>query len=167
MGQLQQILAGLNHRQKLSILAAVLCIAGFLFYGVKWNRERDLRPLYSQLEAEDAAAVVDRLKTAAVEYKVQEGGTILVRRRGLRNCVWRWRARVCLAADASGSNSSTRQALADGVRRTGELPARHRGRTRTLDHGSGGKWREPGYTSHFPKTRFSWRAGNRGRPASW
>lgn len=78
MDQLQQILAGLTRKQKLSIVLAASAMAALILFGVKWNKERDLRALYTNLEAEDAGAVVEKLRAAGVEYKVADGGAILV-----------------------------------------------------------------------------------------
>lgn len=78
MGQLQGIFAGLTGKQKLSILAAAAAICAALFFGVRWNRERDLRPLYSNLAPEDSGAVIEKLKASAVPYKIADLGQILV-----------------------------------------------------------------------------------------
>jgi len=79
MNQLLGLLGSLTTRQKATILLAALAVAGALWWGVQWNRERDLRPLFTGLAAEDAGAVVDRLRTMNVDYRVSEGGgTILV-----------------------------------------------------------------------------------------
>jgi flagellar M-ring protein FliF len=43
----------------------------------KWNHERDFRPLYTNLAAEDAGAVMQKLKEENVEYRVDDGGNTL------------------------------------------------------------------------------------------
>src|ERR1035438_4242157 len=78
MDQLRQLLAQLTLRQKVFIGVAAVVVALGLFLGIKWNKERDLRPLFANLAAEDAGAVVEKLKSASVDYKVGEGGTIMV-----------------------------------------------------------------------------------------
>lgn len=78
MDQLKAILAGLTLRQKVTIVIAALMVAGGLFYGMRWNKERDLRPLYTNVAAEDAGAITEKLKAANVEYKVSDNGTIMV-----------------------------------------------------------------------------------------
>jgi flagellar M-ring protein FliF len=53
-------------------------VAG-LFGFLKWSKERDFRPLYTGVAAEDAGAVVAKLKESGAEYRVTDGGaTILV-----------------------------------------------------------------------------------------
>ena len=43
-----------------------------------WNKDRDLRPMFASLAPEDAAAVVEKLRVANVDYKVAENGAVLV-----------------------------------------------------------------------------------------
>ena len=78
MEQLQRILAGLTLRQKISIAIAVLVVAGGLTFGLRWNKEQDLRPLFTNLAAEDSGAIIEKLKAANVEYKVADNGSIQV-----------------------------------------------------------------------------------------
>ena len=78
MDQLRALLQQLSLRQRLIIVVAACAVAGGLFFGLRWNKERDMRPLFSNLAAEDAGAVVERLKTGNVDYRVAENGSILV-----------------------------------------------------------------------------------------
>lgn len=79
MGQLQKILNGISIRQRISIgIIAALVIAG-IFSFVHWDKERDFKPLYSGLSAEDAGAIVAKLKESGVEYRLAEANsTVLV-----------------------------------------------------------------------------------------
>lgn len=76
--QVKKLLARLSLAQKLSVAAvAVLVVAG-LFGFARWRRETDFRPLYTGLAAEDAAAVVQKLKETGTDYRLSEnGGTVL------------------------------------------------------------------------------------------
>ncbi|QOY89262.1 flagellar basal-body MS-ring/collar protein FliF [Paludibaculum fermentans] len=78
MGQFKQILAGLTLRQRLVILVATAAVVAGIVFGIHWNKERDLRPLFTEVSAEDSGALVERLKAANVAYKVADNGTILV-----------------------------------------------------------------------------------------
>ncbi|MBN9658704.1 MAG: flagellar M-ring protein FliF [Acidobacteria bacterium] len=78
MGQFKQILAGLTLRQRIVILAATAAVVAGIVFGIRWNKERDLRPLFTEVSAEDSGALVERLKAANVPYKVADNGTILV-----------------------------------------------------------------------------------------
>ncbi|HEX3681635.1 MAG TPA: flagellar basal-body MS-ring/collar protein FliF [Bryobacteraceae bacterium] len=79
MDQLRKFVDSLGVRQRLTILAsAVLLIFGLLAF-LHWNRERDFRPLYSNLSAEDAGAVLAKLRESGTEYRVRDAdSTILV-----------------------------------------------------------------------------------------
>ncbi|MCL4796382.1 MAG: flagellar M-ring protein FliF [Bryobacteraceae bacterium] len=78
MGQITALLETLTLRQKLLIAGGALVVALLLWQGVRWNRESDLRPLFTNLAAEDAGMLVERLRAANVPYKVGEQGAILV-----------------------------------------------------------------------------------------
>jgi flagellar M-ring protein FliF len=78
MEQLKKILARLSMAQKLSIAAvAVLSVAGLIGFA-QWRREADFRPLYTGLAAEDAGAVVQKLKETGIEYRLSESGTTIL-----------------------------------------------------------------------------------------
>lgn len=78
MGDLTRLIASFTLRQKLTIAAAALLIFAGLWYAVRWNKERDLRPLFTNVGAEDSGALVERLRSSNVEYRVSDDGTILV-----------------------------------------------------------------------------------------
>ncbi|MGH8164260.1 MAG: flagellar basal-body MS-ring/collar protein FliF, partial [Rhodanobacteraceae bacterium] len=52
---------------------AVLSIA-VVFGLVRWRHDQDFRPLFTGMAAEDAAAVVQKLKEGGVEYRIDDGG---------------------------------------------------------------------------------------------
>jgi flagellar M-ring protein FliF len=79
MDQLRKLVSGLSMRQRLTLIAAgllvVIALSGFL----RWNRERDFKPLYSNLSSEDAGAVLAKLHEGGTEYRVRDAdSTILV-----------------------------------------------------------------------------------------
>ena len=79
MPQWKKLLASLAPGQRLAIIAAALAVGAGLFYVSRWRRESDFRPLYTALPAEDAGAVIERLKEGATEYRLSEDGrTVLV-----------------------------------------------------------------------------------------
>ncbi len=76
---MKKLLASLNLRQKISIVAAAVLVIGVLVGFSRWRHERDFRPLYTDLAAEDAGAVVQKLRELGAEYRLREnGGTVLV-----------------------------------------------------------------------------------------
>jgi len=76
---MRSILNSLSRVQQVSLVVAAVLVAGAIFGTMRWNRERDFKPLYTGVAAEDAGAVVAKLKEGAAEYRVTDGGaTILV-----------------------------------------------------------------------------------------
>src|SRR5580693_1185741 len=78
MEQIKKLLARLSMAQKLSIAAAAVLVAAALFGLTQWRHEEDFRPLYTGLAAEDAGAVVQKLKETATEYRLSENGTTVL-----------------------------------------------------------------------------------------
>jgi flagellar M-ring protein FliF len=74
MEQIKQLLAQLTTKQKISIaVAAVLAVAAVMGLS-RWNKERDFKPLFTGMSAEDAGAVVQKLKEGGIEYRLSEAG---------------------------------------------------------------------------------------------
>lgn len=77
---MKSLLSSLTNGQKLSIVAAILIVGGGIYWFLQWSSEKDFKPLYSGVAAEDAGSVLAKLKESGVEYRVTDGGsTILVR----------------------------------------------------------------------------------------
>src|SRR5262245_19608462 len=76
---MRKLLASLGLRQRITIAAVAVLAAAGLFALVRWKREGDFRPLFTGMAAEDAGAVVQKLKEAGVPYRLSEnGGTVMV-----------------------------------------------------------------------------------------
>lgn len=75
MDQLKRIYQNLTMRQKISLLAAALAVLGGLALLSNWSRERDFKPLYTNLSVEDAGGVVTKLKEAGSDYRLTENGS--------------------------------------------------------------------------------------------
>jgi flagellar M-ring protein FliF len=76
---MRSILNSLSRVQQVSLVVAAVLVVAAIFGTMRWNRERDFKPLYTGVAAEDAGAVVAKLKEGAAEYRVTDGGaTILV-----------------------------------------------------------------------------------------
>jgi flagellar M-ring protein FliF len=71
---MRKLLGSLSAAQRISIVLAAVALATGLYYLVRARREGDFRVLYSELDTADAAAVVDRLKQSAVEYRISADG---------------------------------------------------------------------------------------------
>lgn len=75
MDQLRKLLASLTPRQRISLAVAAVVVIAALFWLAGWRREGDFRPLYTGLAAEDAGAVVAKLRERGVEYRIAENGS--------------------------------------------------------------------------------------------
>ncbi len=78
MEQMKKLLARLSLAQKLSVVAAALLVAAGLIGFSQWRHEGDFRPLYTGLAAEDAGAVVQKLKETGVEFRLSESGSTVL-----------------------------------------------------------------------------------------
>lgn len=74
MEQIKKILSHLSLVQKLSIAACALLVAAALFGFAHWRQESDFRPLYTGLAAEDAGAVVQKLKETGTDFRLSDNG---------------------------------------------------------------------------------------------
>ncbi len=74
MNQLKKLLASLSWKQRISIVVTVVVVAGSVAALTNWRTERDFRPLYTGLSAEDAGALVARLRENGIQYRVSENG---------------------------------------------------------------------------------------------
>ena len=78
--EIRSLLDTLTLRQKLVITVAAAGVLGGLYAFLHWQNERDFAVLYSNLSAEDAAAVVTRLKETGAEYRLSpDSATIKVK----------------------------------------------------------------------------------------
>ncbi len=79
MEQLKKLLSSLTARQRITIAISAIAIAAGLYALATWNRERNFKPLFTGLAAEDAGAVVQKLRETGVQFRLDEsGGTVRV-----------------------------------------------------------------------------------------
>ncbi|MFZ5925990.1 MAG: flagellar basal-body MS-ring/collar protein FliF [Acidobacteriota bacterium] len=78
MQQLARLWQSLSWKQRATLGGALVAVIALLAAAVQWNRQRDLRPLFTNLEPEDAGSIVSKLKVANVRYRVSDGGAVLV-----------------------------------------------------------------------------------------
>src|SRR3954447_14120568 len=78
LDQWKTIWANLSARHRITIGATILLVVA-AFYGLtKWQHEHDFKPLYTGMSAEDAGAVVAKLKESGVEFRVSDDGSTVL-----------------------------------------------------------------------------------------
>jgi len=78
MDQLKRIFESLTWKQILSILIVAGAVTAALAGFSRWNRERDFRPLYSELAPEDAAAVLAKVREGGSDFRLSDNGTAVL-----------------------------------------------------------------------------------------
>lgn len=78
MDQLKKLFGDLTLVQRVSIIAAVLLTGGAIAALLHYRHEGDFRPLYTAMAPEDAAPVVQKLKESGVEYRLSDGGSVVL-----------------------------------------------------------------------------------------
>src|SRR5262245_6822952 len=73
--QWKTIWANLSVRHRITIGGAILLVATAVYGLTKWQHESDFKPLYSGMSAEDAGAVVAKLKESGAEFRVSDDGS--------------------------------------------------------------------------------------------
>lgn len=64
-------------RQRVLIAISAVTVGFGLWALAHWNKERDFKPLYTGMSAEDAGAIVAKLKESGSEYRILDGGTVV------------------------------------------------------------------------------------------
>ncbi len=72
MDQLKRLWDKLTWSQRIWLFVAVVTVGGGLVALSRWNDERDFKPLYSNLAAEDAGELVAKLKEGGIDYRLSD-----------------------------------------------------------------------------------------------
>src|SRR3954447_190306 len=78
LDQWKTVWNNLSLRHRVTIGSAVLLVAAAFFGLTRWQRERDFKPLYTGMSAEDAGAVVTKLKETGVEFRISDDGSTVL-----------------------------------------------------------------------------------------
>lgn len=78
LNQIRALYERLSWRQRISLAVAVVAVIGSLFAVTSWSKERDFKPLYKGLAAEDAGQVTAHLREKNVEFRLEEAGTTVL-----------------------------------------------------------------------------------------
>ncbi len=71
---MKRLFANLSIRQRISIAVVAIGVLAALHALVRYRQEADFRPLFTGVSPEDAAAIVQKLKEAGMDYRLPEGG---------------------------------------------------------------------------------------------
>src|SRR5947208_15770575 len=74
MNQILRIWASLTVAQRASLVAVPVVLCALAFGLMRWRHESDFRVLSSALAPEDAAAVTQKLRESAIDFKLDETG---------------------------------------------------------------------------------------------
>ncbi|AXV05876.1 Flagellar M-ring protein FliF [Euzebya pacifica] len=75
------ILSGFTTGQKTTTALAIIALLAAGMFFMRWVSEPSMAPLFTNLEAEDAAAITDELTARGVDYQLSDGGrTVMVPR---------------------------------------------------------------------------------------
>lgn len=78
MNQLGRLFEKISIAQRIWLLAAVLGVIGGLSALSHWNQERDFKPLFAGVAAEDAGPLLAKLRESNVEYRLSDNGTTVL-----------------------------------------------------------------------------------------
>lgn len=79
MNQLKSLWQRLNNGQRLTLVGALLAVLGGIYAFTTWSRERDFKPLYTGLSAEESGHITARLKERGTEFRLNEStGAVMV-----------------------------------------------------------------------------------------
>src|ERR1700689_1473326 len=79
MNQIVQLFRKLTVVQRIWVGAIAVAMMGGLSATSHWNQERDFKPLFTGVAAEDAGPMLAKLREAGTEYRLEDNGsTVLV-----------------------------------------------------------------------------------------
>ncbi len=79
MDQLKRLFQNISMVNRIWLAAAIAAVIGAILGMTHWNEERDFKPLFTGVAAEDAGALLAKLRESATEYRFADNGsTILV-----------------------------------------------------------------------------------------
>lgn len=75
MDQLKKLVAALSFWQRVAVITAAVLVPVGIIGLIRWHHEQDFRPLFTGMAADDAAAVVEKIKATGAEYRLADNGT--------------------------------------------------------------------------------------------
>jgi flagellar M-ring protein FliF len=78
MNQIVRLFRRLSIAQRIWLASATLAVIGGIATLAHWNQERDFKPLFTGIAAEDAGPLLARLREGTVEYRLADNGTTVL-----------------------------------------------------------------------------------------
>lgn len=78
MEQFKKLFGSLSIKQRLAILIATIVVGSGVYSLSRWQTERDFQPLYRGMSAEDAGAVLQKLKEKSIEFRLADNGSTVL-----------------------------------------------------------------------------------------
>src|SRR5437763_7614914 len=78
MDQITRLYRRLTARQLVWIAVAVVAVAGGIVSMAHWNSERDFKPLFTGLAAEDAGPLLAKLRESGTEFRLADNGSAVL-----------------------------------------------------------------------------------------
>ena len=78
MNQIKQLFQKLSNTQRILLAAVVMAVVGGMTSLSHWNQERDFKPLFTGMAAEDAGPLLAKLREMATEYRLADNGTTVL-----------------------------------------------------------------------------------------
>jgi flagellar M-ring protein FliF len=76
--QIKGIFRNTSIAQRIWLAVAVIAVIGGFSMVSKWNAERDFKPLFSNVAAEDGGPILAKLRESAAEYRLEDNGTTIL-----------------------------------------------------------------------------------------
>ena len=78
ISQLKATFTNLNRGKQITLVTLFLgSLAGFIFL-MSWSGKSEFRPLFAQLDPEEAGIILARLKEQKIEYRLASNGTTIL-----------------------------------------------------------------------------------------
>lgn len=78
LSQLNALFSNLSLGKKLSLITLIIGFAVGLFFLMTWSGKSEFQPLYAQLDAEDASAILSRLREQKIPYRIASNGSTVM-----------------------------------------------------------------------------------------
>lgn len=168
MDQLRKLYSSLSVGQRFGIVAAVLLLVAGISSFVHWRHESDFRPLFLNMPAEDAAAIVQKLKESGVEHRLSDNGTsVLVPTAKVDELRLEMAGAGLPRSGRIGLSCSIKRISASRISVNTSTTGERSKENWSVRSARSAKWSKPVFMSPFRKNRSFWTLESQPRPACW